>query len=109
MRNDDPPRMEVELLLDPARKIPALFGGKIFRIAENGMADMGGMGAQLMGAAGNRTHGQPGELVSRLLDDRVERNGVARLIGAVARDTHAVALGPGLLGEPGRDPPLLRL
>src|SRR5882724_1587428 len=101
MRNDDPPRMEVELLLDPAGEIPALFGGEIFRIAENGMADMGGMSAQLMGAAGNRTHRQPGELLSRLINDRVERHGMARFIGAVACDAHAVALGPALLGKPG--------
>src|SRR6516164_7802854 len=106
--NDDPPSVEMQLLLDSAREIPALFRAEIFGIADDRMTDMGGMGAELVGASGDRAHAEPGELLAGLVDDRIERDGVAGFVGTMASDAHALALRPALLGQPGRNATLLR-
>ena len=54
MGNDDAAGVQVELVLDAAGKIPGLLGGEIFRVADDRMADVGGVGAKLVGAAGDR-------------------------------------------------------
>ena len=65
MRHDDPAGVKVQLVLHAAGKIPALLGLEIFRVADDRMADMRGMGAKLVRAAGDRAHRQPGELLRR--------------------------------------------
>ena len=44
--------MQMQLVLDTTREGPALFGLEIFRVADDRVADMGGMDAELVGAAG---------------------------------------------------------
>ena len=92
MRDDDAARVEVKLVLDAARKIPVL-GLEIFRVADDGMSDMGGMGAELVGASGHRPHREPGERLACLIDHRIEADRVARVIVAVTRDLHPLADG----------------
>ncbi len=91
MRDDDSAGQQVQPVLDAARKLP-VFNVEIFRIADNGMADMRGMGAQLMGAPGHWPHHQPGELLAGLFGQRIMSD---RMVGAwlaVAGDNHAIGL-----------------
>jgi hypothetical protein len=52
MRHRDAARQKVQLVLHAAGQLPIL-AGKIFRIADDRMADMIHMRAQLMGAPGD--------------------------------------------------------
>ena len=69
--NDDAPGVQVQPLLDAAGELPVLVRLEIFRIADDRMADMGGVHAQLVGAAGIGLHLEPGKLLPGLLDDAV--------------------------------------
>src|SRR4051794_18148572 len=73
MRNDDPPRVQVELVLDAAGESPLVLGGEVFGVADDGMADVSRVRTELMGAAGDRAHGQPRQLAAGLVDEGVER------------------------------------
>src|SRR5215203_962412 len=106
VRDDDAPGQEVELVLEAARQLPVL-DVEVFRVADDRMADMGGVGAQLVGAPGDGLQRQPGELLRRRLDDGVIGERVARALVAVLGDAHArVLVADLLLGEVGRDPAL---
>src|SRR6218665_2868184 len=61
MRNVDMPGMQMQALLDAARKIPVRILDEIFRIADDRMADMQRMDAKLVGTASIRLHFQPRE------------------------------------------------
>ena len=75
MRDDDPARQQMQLVLDAARQLPVL-DVEIFRIADDRMSDMRRVGAQLVGAPGDGLQRQPGELWSRPF--RRSRNRSAR-------------------------------
>ena len=78
--------MKMQLLLDSAREIPTVLGFEILRVADDRMADVGGVRPQLMRAPGNRPHGEPRELLPGSLDrleslflQRVEQTGIDQL------------------------------
>ena len=64
---------------------------------------MGGMHAQLVGAAGMRLHLQPGQALRRLLEDAIVGDGVVGAVLAMLGDAHAVAVRRLLLDQPGGD------
>ena len=70
----------------PARLV--LRAMAVFRIADDRMADRFGMGAQLMRAAGDRPHRQPGETRRDLVDDGVIGQRMLRVGLAMAGDAH---------------------
>ena len=69
VRQDEAARQQVQLVLDAVGQIAVRVGAAvgilvavaIFRVADDRAADRLGMGAQLMGAAGQRLHRQPGQ------------------------------------------------
>ena len=65
MRDHDPPRQQMQAVLQAARQLPVLLV-EIFGIADDGVVDMGHMGAQLMGSSGDRLQGYPGELLAEV-------------------------------------------
>ena len=87
MRHHDAAGQEMQLVLHAARQLPVLHR-KIFRIADDRMADMGHVSAKLMGAAGNRFERKPGEQRPRRIDDRVIGHGMACTLLAMAGDPH---------------------
>src|SRR5499427_5544981 len=60
MRHDDAARHQMQTVLHAARQLPVLLR-KIFRIAHDGMAYMGHVRAQLVGAASHRLEREPSE------------------------------------------------
>ena len=88
MRQRDAARQQMQFVLHPARQLPVL-DLKIFRIADDRIADMRHVGAQLMRAAGHRLEREPGELARGGLDHGVIGHGMARTLLAVTRDAHA--------------------
>ena len=93
----------------PPGKFPVRLGLEIFGIADDRVADMGGVGAELVGAAGDRLACvSQAKCLAGIVDDRIERDGVAGIVVAVAGDAHASRLRLLVLGEPGRDAALVR-
>ena len=84
---DDPARQQMQAVLHAARKLPVLLV-EIFRIADDRVADMRHVGAQLVGAAGDRLEREPGQLPRRGLDHGVIGDRVAGALLAVAGDAH---------------------
>ena len=90
----------------------------VFRIADDRMADRLAMGAQLMGAAGDRPHRQPREAGRDLIDHGVKGQRMLGVGIAVFGDPHPLEIRPALpprvahalaFGEKHRDAPLRRL
>ena len=102
----------------PARRLGI---ARIFRIADDRMADGFGMRAQLMRAAGDRLHRQPRQPRRDLVDHGVIGHRMLRVLIAMFGDAHLLArdlarsaFGPRVahafaLGEKQRDAPLRRL
>ena len=127
MGQDQAARQKMQLGFEPGRNgaqtdrsRAGSFGGPsvVFRIADDRMADRLAMGAQLMGAAGDRAHRQPREARRDLVDDRIEGERMLRVGIAVLGDPHPLEVRPALparlphalaLGEKHRDAPLRRL
>ena len=82
---------------------------EVFRIADDGVADMRHVGAQLMGASRHRLERQPGEPLRRRLHHRVIGDRVHGVLVAVPGDAHERVFLALLLGEIGRHPALARL
>lgn len=93
----------MQLLLNAAWKIPIRIVVEIFWIADDRMADMQGVDAQLVGTAGIGLHLQPCEVLCRRLQHPVEGNRMVGAVLAVLGDAHAVAVDGRLLDEPGRN------
>ncbi len=108
MRNHDPARQQMQPVLQAARQRPVLLV-EIFGIADDRMADMIHVRAQLMRAPGHRLQRHPGELVRRRLHHRIIGHRVARALVAMRGDAHDRIVLALLLGEIGRDAALLRL
>ena len=108
MRDHDPPRQQMQALLQAARQLPVLLV-EIFGIADDGVVDMRHMGAQLMGSPGNRLQRYPGEFLGGGLDHGIVGHRVARALVAMFGDPHDAVVLALLLGEVGRDAALLRL
>src|SRR5215207_9373883 len=108
VRDDDAPGEEMQLLLDAAGQLPVLHV-EILRIADDRVANMGGVGAQLMRAPSHRLERQPGEFLGRRLNDGVVGERMAGALVAVLGNAHArIALAHLLLGEVGGDASLLQ-
>ena len=106
VRNDDAPGQQVQAVLDAAGQLPVLHV-EILVVPDDRVMDVGGMSAQLMGAAGHRLHGHPGQFLRRLLHHIVERHRVLGLVLAMTGNAHALlAL---VTGEIGGDAALLGL
>ena len=96
MGQDQPAGEQVQLRLDPRRHgAQRIVAGRIvlglavvFRVADDRMADRLAMGAQLMGAAGDRPHREPGEARRDLVDHRVEGQRMLGVGIAVLGDPH---------------------
>src|SRR5690606_12263229 len=80
--------VQVQPILDTTREFPIAVGHEIFRISDNWMADVGGMDAQLMRAAGIWLHLQPGKRPRRLVHDTVVGDGVVRALLAMPDHPH---------------------
>ena len=63
MRHRDAARQQMQLVLHAAGQFPVL-ESEVFRVADDRMADMRHVGAQLVGAAGHRLEREPGELLA---------------------------------------------
>src|SRR5262249_59599050 len=99
---------QMQPVLQSAWQLPVLLL-EIFRIAHDRMADVGAMGAQLMGAPRYRLEREPSQLARGGLDDGVIRHRVARALLAVSGDAHARIAFKLFLGEERRDAALARL
>ena len=108
VRHRDAAGQQMQLVLDAAGQLPVL-DVEIFRIADDRIADMRHVRAQLMGAAGDRLERKPGELLRRRLHHRVIGHGVHGVFLAVLGDAHEGILLDLLLGEISRDAALRRL
>lgn len=70
------PCVKVQAVLHTTGEGPIDVGFEIFRIADNGVADMRGVDAQLMRASGIGFHFKPGQVLTGLLDDPVKGDGM---------------------------------
>jgi hypothetical protein len=106
MRHHDAAGEEVQAVLEAARQLPVLHV-EVFRVADDRVADMGGMRPELMGAPRHRLQGQPGKLLGHRFDHGVVGERVARALLAMPGDAHpGIPLPPILSGKVGRDPAL---
>ena len=87
MRNHNPARQQVQLVLDTAGQGPIL-DIKIERIPDNRVPHVLGMGPQLMRPPRHRLHRQPGQFLRRRLDNSVIRHRMARTLVTMPRDLH---------------------
>src|SRR3954470_7575445 len=108
MRDDNATREQVQTVLQAAWQLPIL-DIEIFGIADDGVADVFHVGAELVGAAGDRFQGHPGQLVAGSLDHRIVGHRVARALIAMLGDAHDGVVLAFFLCEESRDAALLRL
>src|SRR5438094_1184991 len=101
-------RQKMQPVLHATRQLP-VFACKIFGVADDRMADMRHMRAQLMGAAGHRLEREPGERGPGGVDDGVVGDRVACALLAMAGDPHHRFVLALLFGEKGGDAALPRL
>src|SRR5258707_15711757 len=104
MRYRDTPGQQMQLVLHAAGKFVVL-DAEILLVADDRMADALHVGAELVGAAGDRLERQPGELLRRGLDHGGIRDGLAGILFAGARDALHALVPALLLGEKRGYPP----
>ena len=98
----------MEPVLHATGELPVLLR-KIFGIADDGMADMRHVRAQLVGAAGHGLEREPGHVPGRGIEHGVIGHSVARALFAMPRDAHERIILGLLLGKKRGDAPLPRL
>ena len=104
MGQDQAARQKMQLGFEPGRNgAQRIAAGRVvrgpsivFRIADDRMADRLAMGAQLMGAPGDRAHREPREARRDLVDDGVEGQRMLRVRVAVLGDPHPLEIRPAL-------------
>ena len=103
MGNVDVAGVQVQALLDAARERPVDVVVFILRIADDRVADVQRMHAQLVRAAGIGFHLQPGHRLCRGFENAVEGDRMIGAFLAVPGDPHPVTVRRLLLHKPGRN------